>query len=148
MYESIAVVYPPAYVNELPITPQGILVSPMETVLAKVRERTNQDAGMSDDTSMRLTKNNVVWRTGSIYDGSFSGLLLVFGKGDLYIYCSQQQTDVDIQEVIKKGRNVGTITDNAVDVTVDGLGSGSYTIYAVLAYNNQYVGPFPKKCAN
>ena len=120
----------------------------METVLAKVRERTNQDAGMSDDTSMRLTKNNVVWRTGSIYDGSFSGLLLVFGKGDLYIYCSQQQTDVDIQEVIKKGRNVGTITDNAVDVTVDGLGSGSYTIYAVLAYNDQYVGPFPKKCAN
>ena len=107
----------------------------METVLAKVRERTNQDAGMSDDTSMRLTKNNVVWRTGSIYDGSFSGLLLVFGKGDLYIYCSQQQTDVDI-------------TDNAVDVTVDGLGSGSYTIYAVLAYNDQYVGPFPKKCAN
>lgn len=76
----------------------------METVLAEgPRAGPNQDAGMSDDTSMRLTKNNVVWRTGSIYDGSFSGLLLVFGKGDLYIYCSQQQTDVDIQEDDQKG---------------------------------------------
>ena len=138
------VVYPASYVGELPITPQGILISPMDVVIAKVRERTNQDASMSDDTSTRLMNNNIVWRTGSVFDGTFTGLLLVFGKGDVYIYCSQHQSGIDIQDVVLKGKNVGFFVDDAVDITIHGLGSGSYIIYAVLAYNNQYVGPFPK----
>ena len=46
--------------------------------------------------------------------------------------------------MVLKGKNVGFFVDDAVDITIHGLGSGSYNIYAVLAYNNQYVGPFPK----
>lgn len=116
----------------------------METVYAKVEDRTNHDASMSDDTTSSLLNNNVLWRSGEVFDGEFSGLLMVFGKGDLYIYCSRQSSGVDIQEVVSKGRNVGYVVDDAVDISIKGLGEGGYVVYAVLAYKNQFVGPFSK----
>lgn len=137
-------VYPSSYISELPITPAGVLTVPMDVVYAKVEDRTHQDASMSDDTAFHLLNNNVVWRSGELSGGEFTGLLMVFGKGDLYIYCSRQTSGVDIQEVVSKGKNVGFVTDDAVDISIRGLGEGGYTIYAVLAYKNQFVGPFSR----
>ena len=138
------VVYPSSYISELPITPAGILTVPMDVVYAKVEDRTHQDASMSDDTAFPLLNNNVVWRSGELSDGEFTGLLMVFGKGDLYIYCSQQTSGVDIQEVVSRGKNVGFVADDAVDISIRGLGDRKYSIYAVLAYKNQFVGPFSR----
>ena len=137
-------VYPSSYISELPITPAGILTVPMDVVYAKVEDRTHQDASTSDDMTSSLLNNNVVWRSGELSDGEFTGLLMVFGKGDLYIYCSRQTSGMDIQEVVSKGKNVGFVTDDAVDISIRGLGEGGYAVYAVLAYKNQFVGPFSK----
>ena len=142
---SHVVIYPGSVLRELDITPQGILVSPMSEALAKMKKKSNQDAGMSDDVSNEILNDNVNWRSLTWEDGTFSGLLLVFGKGDLYIYCSQNADGVDIQEVVDKGENVGFFEDDAVDITISGLNSDDYTIFAVLAYHDQYFGPFPKK---
>ena len=100
---------------------------------------------MSDDVTNEILNDNVSWRRGSWESGTFSGLLLVFGKGNLYIYCSQRVEGVDIQDVVEKGKSVGIFEDDAVDITISGLSSDDYTIFAVLAYHNQYFGPFPKR---
>ena len=137
------VVYPGSILRELDITPEGILVTPMREALAKMKEKSHQDAGMSDDVSNEVLNNNIVWRSGTLEDAVFSGLLLVFGKGDLYIYCSMHGNGVTIQDVVLNGKNVGYFEDDAVDITIRGLDSVNYTIFAVLAYNNQYFGPYP-----
>lgn len=99
---------------------------------------------MSDDSSHSIVNNNLVWRTGTLEGNQFTGLLLVFGKGDIFVHCVPQKTAVDIQEVVTRGKNVGFFEDDAVDITVEGLSDTEYTIYAVFNYNDQYFGPYPK----
>ena len=134
--------YPNSFLNELEITPEGILINTMEEVNSKLKR--NQDAGMSDDSSHVIVNNNLVWRTASLEGNQFIGLLLVFGKGNIFIHCVPQKASVDIQEVVTKGKNVGLFEDDAVDIMVEGLTESEYTVYAVFNYNDQYFGPYPK----
>lgn len=136
------VVYPGSFLNELNVTPEGILLNTMDEVYAKMRE--NQDAGMSDDLMNGIVNNNLVWRTMTFEKNRIDGLLLVFGKGEVFIYCSTQKGNLEIQDVVLHGKNVGYFEDDAVDIHIDGLTENSYTVYAVFAYNDQYFGPYPK----
>lgn len=135
-------VYPDSFLKELNITPEGVLVNTMEEVNQKLKR--NQDAGMSDDATHGVVNNNLVWRTGTLENNQFVGLLLVFGKGNVFVYCVPKKTAVDIQEVVTKGKNVGFFEDDAVDIVIEGLSDQEYTVYAVFSYNDQYFGPYPK----
>lgn len=135
-------VYPDSFLKELDITSEGVLVSSMDEVYSKLNQ--NRDNGLDDSSVNKVVNNNLVWRTVSFEHHTFNGLLLVFGKGDIYIYCSTQKSGVEIQDVVTKGKKVGFFEDDAVDIIVEGLTEAEYTIYAVFAYNNQYFGPYPK----
>ena len=137
------VVYPDSFSNQLHITAEGILVDTMEEVYSKLHS--SKDAGLVEGTSHEILNNNVVWRTGILEDGRFEGLAIVFGKGDLYIYCSNKKTGVTIQDVVTKGKKVGYFEDDAVDIRIEGLGEEEeYAVFAVYVYNNQYFGPYLK----
>lgn len=101
--------------------------------------------GVENSANAELLNNNLVWRMGEFVEGTFNGLFLVFGKGNVYIYCSGDSAKVDIEDVVSKGKNVGYFEDDRVDVTIRGPIEDSFTAYAVLEYNNQYFGPFPKR---
>ena len=140
---SSVVVYPDSFSNQLHITAEGILVDTMKEVYAKLHS--SKDAGLVEGTSHEILNNNVVWRTGVLEDNLFEGLAIVFGKGDLYIYCSNKKTGVTIQDVVTNGKKVGYFEDDAVDIRIEGLNEEEeYAVYAVYAYNNQYFGPYLK----
>lgn len=131
--------------NELRVTEEGVLLNTKEEVREKLQEKYKKKGVTEENANAELLNNNLVWRTGEFADGAFNGLFLVFGKGNVYIYCSGESTGVEIEDVVSKGKNVGYFEDDRVDVTIRGPIEDSFTAYAVLEYNNQYFGPYPKR---
>lgn len=132
-------------VSDLTITPEGILLDTIDVVQEKFQAKYKAAPVSGDSGATELLNNNLVWRTGEYADGVFTGLFLVFGKGNVYIYCDGGSAAVEIQDVVKKGKKVGYFEDDRVDVTIRGAIDDSYTAYAVLEYNNQYFGPYQRR---
>ena len=137
-------VYAGSLINDLDVTPHGILMTPMSKVLELAQSKNDLAVGVKDNFGNDILNNNVVWRYGSLEDGVFKGLFIVFGKGYIYLYCTTQKNGVDFQEVLTNGQNMGFFTDDAIDVIVQGLDSDDYTIFVVLEYHNQLFGPYPR----
>ncbi|KAM7456913.1 hypothetical protein BLSTO_02324 [Blastocystis sp. subtype 1] len=110
--------YPGSLLNELRVTEEGVLLNTREEVKEKLQEKYKKKGVTEENANAELLNNNLVWRTGEFADGTFNGLFLVFGKGNVYIYCSGESTGVEIEDVVSKGKKVGYFEDDRVDVTI------------------------------
>ena len=88
--------------NELRVTEEGVLLNTREEVKEKLQEKYKKKGVTEENANAELLNNNLVWRTGEFADGTFNDLFLVFGKGNVYIYCSGESTGVEIEDVVSK----------------------------------------------
>lgn len=49
---------------------------------------------------------NIQWTSQKLENESFKGVIIVFGKGEVYVYYHKKDSHPTITEVVRKGKNV------------------------------------------